>query len=235
VLTEIGARLPNTLILMSTAEVVIVLLSLFLGVYSAVRQYSLFDSVTTAFSFIGFSMPVFFIGLSLMYIFAVNFKRWGLPYLPTGADNWMTGNIPLTEWVRHLILPVITLAAISTAGYTRYLRSSMLETMSQDYVRTARAKGLREQAVLIRHALKNASLPFVTVVGLDIPFLLGGAIVTEQVFSYNGMGRLFWERAEYGDFPVVLGILLIVSTAVVIFQIVTDVAYTFLDPRIKLA
>jgi peptide/nickel transport system permease protein len=235
VLDEIGTRLPNTLILMSSAEVVILITSLFLGVYSAVRQYSLFDNITTAFSFIGYSMPVFFIGLGLMFIFAVDFKEWGLPYLPTGADNWMQGDISLVEWVRHLILPVVTLAAISVAGYTRYLRSSMLETMSQDYIRTARAKGLRERAVLLGHALKNASLPFVTVVGLDIPFLLGGAIVTEQVFSYPGMGRLFWERAQYGDYPVVLGILLIVSTAVVMFQIITDVAYTFLDPRIKLA
>ncbi len=137
--------------------------------------------------------------------------------------------------MRHLILPVVTLAAISVAGYTRYLRSSMLETLGQDYIRTARSKGLQERVVLIRHALKNASLPFVTVVGLDIPFLLGGAIVTEQIFSYNGMGRLFWDRASFGDYPVVMGIVLIVSTAVVLFQILTDVVYTFLDPRIKLA
>lgn len=235
VLTEIGSRLPNTLILMLSAEAVIVLFSLFLGVYSAVRQYSLFDNVVTAFSFVGYSMPVFFIGLGLIFIFAVDFKQWGFPYLPTGADNWMQGNVTLVEWIRHLILPVVTLTAISVAGYTRYLRSSMLETMGQDYIRTARAKGLKESAVLIGHALKNASLPFVTVVGLDIPFLLGGAIVTEQVFSYPGMGRLFWERAQYGDYPVVLGVLLIVSTAVVVFQIITDVVYTFLDPRIKLA
>ncbi len=235
VLTEIRSRLGNTLILMTSAEIVIVLISLFLGVYSAVHQYSLFDNIVTAFSFIGYSMPVFFIGLMLMFIFAVDFRQWGLPYLPTGADNWMQGNITLVEWARHLILPVITIAAISIAGYTRYLRSSMLETMTQDFIRTARAKGLRDRVVMIRHALKNASLPFVTVVGLDIPFLLGGAIVTEQVFSYPGMGRLFWERAQFGDYPVVLGILLIVSTAVVIFQILTDVAYTFLDPRIKLA
>ncbi len=235
VLTEIKSRLINTLIMMTTAEVCIILLSLLLGVYSAIRQYSLFDNIVTAFSFAGYSMPVFFIGLMLMFIFAVDFKNWGLPYLPTGADNWLQGNVSFVEWIRHLILPVATLTIISVAGYTRYLRSSMLETLGQDYIRTARAKGLRERSVLIGHALKNASLPFVTVVGLDIPFLLGGAIVTEQVFSYPGMGRLFWERAQYGDYPVVLGILLIVSTAVVLFQIITDVAYTFLDPRIKLA
>ncbi len=232
---EIATRLPNTLILMFSAEVVIILFSLFLGVYSAVRQYSLFDNLTTAFSFIGYSMPVFFIGLGLMQIFSVWFKNNGWPYLPTGADNWMQGNISLVEWIRHLIMPVVTIAAISTAGYSRYLRSSMLETMSQDYIRTARAKGLRDRVVLARHALKNAALPFVTVIGLDIPFLLGGALVTETIFSYNGMGRLFWDRATFGDYPVVLSILLIVSVAVVLFQIITDIVYTFLDPRIKLA
>lgn len=235
VLDEIASRLPNTLILMLSAEIIIVFFSLFLGVYSAVRQYSFFDNLVTAFSFIGYSMPVFFVGLSLMFIFAVDFKNWGLPYLPTGADNWMQGDVTMVEWIRHLILPVVTLTAISVAGYSRYLRSSMLETMSQDYIRTARSKGLPERLVLIGHALKNASLPFVTVVGLDFPFLLGGAIVTEQVFSYPGMGRLFWERAEWGDFPVVMSVLLLVSAAVVLFQIVTDVAYTFLDPRIKLS
>lgn len=233
VLEMIGQRLPYTIILMFSAELVIVLLSLVLGVYSAIRQYSLFDNMVTAFSFIGYSMPVFFVGLSLMYIFAVGFKNMGLPYVPTGADIWDTGNV--IEWIRHLILPVATLTAISVAGYTRYLRSSMLETMNQDYIRTARAKGLRERIVLIRHALKNAALPFVTVVGLDLPFLLGGAIVTEQVFSYPGMGRLFWEQAQFGDYPVVMGVLLIVSTAVVVFQIVTDVVYTYLDPRIVLS
>lgn len=233
VLEMIGQRLPYTIILMFSAELVIVLLSLVLGVYSAIRQYSLFDNVVTAFSFVGYSMPVFFVGLSLMYIFAVGFKNLGLPYVPTGADIWDAGNV--IEWIRHLILPVTTLTAISVAGYTRYLRSSMLETMNQDFIRTARAKGLRERIVLIRHALKNAALPFVTVVGLDLPFLLGGAIVTEQVFSYPGMGRLFWEQSQFGDYPVVMGVLLIVSTAVVMFQIVTDVVYTYLDPRIVLS
>ena len=233
VLSLIMQRMPNTLILMLSAEVVIVLSSLFLGVYAAIRQYSLFVNLVTAFSFIGFSMPVFFIGLMLIFIFSVGFKNMGWPYFPFGADVWDYSS-PL-QWARHLPLPVVTLAAISTAGYSRYLRSSMLETMSQDYVRTARAKGLKERAVLLQHALKNAALPFVTVVGLDLPFLLGGAIVTEQVFSFPGMGRLFWDSASFGDFPVVMAILILVAIAVVTFQILTDVAYTFLDPRIKLA
>ncbi len=233
VLSLIQQRLSNSLILMLSAEVVIILLSLFLGVYSAIRQYSFFDNLVTAFSFIGYSMPVFFIGLMLIFIFSVGFKNMGWPYLPFGADAWDHSN-PI-DWIRELILPVITLAAISTAGYTRYLRSSMLETMGQDYVRTARAKGLKERSILLTHALKNAALPFVTVVGLDLPFLLGGAIVTEELFSFPGMGRLFWDSANYGDYPVVMAILLMVAAAVVIFQILTDVLYTFLDPRIKLA
>ncbi|MGB8645579.1 MAG: ABC transporter permease [Anaerolineae bacterium] len=233
VLDLIMQRLPNTLILMLSAEVVIVIFSLFLGVYSAIRQYSLFDNIVTAFSFIGYSMPVFFIGLMLIFIFAVGFKNMGWPYLPFGADVWDHSN-PIS-WLRQLVLPVVTLAAISTAGYTRYLRSSMLETMNQDYIRTARAKGLKEETILMRHALKNAALPFVTVVGLDLPFLLGGALVTEQLFSFPGMGRLFWDSANFGDYPVVMAILLLVAMAVVTFQIMTDVVYTFLDPRIKLS
>lgn len=226
-------RLPKTLALMIVAEIVIIICALALGVYSAIHKYTAGDNIITGFSFVGFSMPVFFVGLTLIYIFAVQFKAWGLPYLPTGTAVWDQKN-PL-EWGRHLILPVATIAIISVAGYTRYLRSSMLETMNQDYVRTARSKGLSERSVLWRHALKNASLPFITLIGLDIAFLFSGALVTETVFSWPGMGRLFWEYADKGDFPVMMGILLIGSILVVGVQILVDMVYTFLDPRIKLA
>jgi len=226
-------RLPQTLVLMVTAEVVIIVLSALLGIYSAVKQYSLFDNLLTGLSFVGFSLPIFFIALTLMFIFAVQFKVWGLPYLPTGADVWDFKD-PY-ELVIHLILPVASLAIIQVAGYTRYLRSSMLEVLSQDYIRTARAKGLVERAVVVRHALRNAALPLVTLIGLDAPALLAGAIVTETVYSWPGMGRLFWQQAGRGDYPTVMAILLIVSTAVVFFQIVTDVAYTMIDPRIRLS
>jgi peptide/nickel transport system permease protein len=124
---------------------------------------------------------------------------------------------------------------IQTAGYSRFLRSSILEVLGLDYVRTARAKGLSTRTVLFKHALRNAVLPFVTIIGLDIPFLLGGALVTESVFSWPGMGRLFWEYAERGDYPVVLGVLLLTSTAVVFFTIVVDLIYTVVDPRIRLS
>jgi peptide/nickel transport system permease protein len=228
----IKTRLPNTLILMFTAEIVTVSFALLLGVISAVKQYSLTDNIITTFSFIGFSVPIFFSALGLMLIFAVQFKEWGLPYLPTGAAVWDKSD-PV-EYIKNLILPVSALALVNTAGYSRFVRTSILEVLGQDYIRTARAKGLNGRTVLFKHALRNAALPLVTIIGLDIPFLLGGAIVTESVFSWPGMGRLFWEYAQRSDYPVVLGILLIISVAVIVLTIITDVIYTFVDPRIKL-
>jgi peptide/nickel transport system permease protein len=230
--TMIGQRLPMTLILMITAEFFTVILALLLGIISAVRQYSWVDNLITTLSFIGYSMPIFFIALGFMLIFAVQFKAWGLPYLPTGADIWSPKD-PV-QLVRHMILPVACLIIIGTAGYSRYIRTSILEVLGLDYVRTARAKGLSERSVLYKHALRNAILPFITILGLDIPFLIAGALVTESVYAWPGMGRLFWEYAQRGDYPVVLGVLLIVSVAVVFFALVTDVAYTFIDPRIRL-
>jgi len=232
VLKLIGQRLPLTLILMSVAEVVIITVSLVLGLVAAVKQYSLTDNLITSFSFIGYSMPIFFIAFGCIQIFAVKFKEWGLPYLPTGADIWSPKD-PIAL-IRHLILPVFSLVAIQTAGYSRYLRSSILEVLGMDYIRTAHAKGLNNRSVLYKHALRNAVLPFVTIVGLDIPFLLGGALVTESVFAWPGMGRLFWEYAQRGDYPVVLGVLLITSSAVVFFTIIVDLIYTIVDPRIRL-
>jgi peptide/nickel transport system permease protein len=226
-------RLPNTLILMSTAEVFIIITSLILGLVAAIRQYSFTDNLITSFSFVGYSMPIFFIALGCIELFAVQFKLWHLPYLPTGTDIWNQKD-PLA-YARHMVLPVFCLVAIQTAGYSRFLRSSILEVLSLDYVRTARAKGLSTRTVLFKHALRNAVLPFVTIIGLDIPFLLGGALVTESVFSWPGMGRLFWEYASRGDYPVVLGVLLLTSSAVVFFTIIVDMAYTIIDPRIRLS
>ncbi|MGD0613542.1 MAG: ABC transporter permease [Anaerolineales bacterium] len=233
VMTLISQRLPLTLELMVTAEVFIIIISLFLGIVSAVKQYSALDNVITSFSFIGYSMPIFFIALGLMNIFAVQFKAWHLPYLPTGADIWDPHDLGALAY--HMVLPVSCLVIIQVAGYSRFLRSSILEVLGLDYVRTARAKGLGERTTLIKHALRNAMLPFITIIGLDIPFLLGGAIVTESIFAWPGMGRLFWEYAQRGDFPVVNGVLLIVSSAVVFFTIIVDVLYTFVDPRIRLS
>jgi peptide/nickel transport system permease protein len=234
VLEMIGQRLPNTLILMVTAEIVIIILSLVIGLYSALKPYSLFDNIVTGLSFVGYSMPVFWLALMLMYIFAVNFRKWGLPYLPTvGMFDPQVGKTP-GQLIQHMVLPVTTLAIISIAGYSRFVRSSVLEVLSQDYVRTARAKGVRAIYVVLRHALPNAALPFITLIGLDIPFLMAGAVVTERIFAWPGMGRLFIDHTARADFPVLMGILMLISIAVVIFQIITDVVYSFVDPRIRL-
>jgi peptide/nickel transport system permease protein len=229
----ISQRLPMTFVLMITAEIITLIVALTIGIVSAIKQYSFIDNLFTSCSFIGFSMPIFFIALGLMLIFAVKFKQMGWPYLPTGADIWDPKDIG--ELARHLVLPVSALVIIQTANYSRYIRTSLLEVLGLDYVRTARAKGLGERAVLFKHALRNAALPLVTVIGLDIPAMLGGALVTESVFAWPGMGRLFWEYAQRGDFPVVNGVLLVVSSAVVFFTIITDILYTVVDPRIRLS
>ena len=229
----ISQRLPMTLILMVTAQIFIIAVSLVLGIISAVKQYSFTDNLITSFSFIGYSMPIFFIALGLMQVFAVQFKEWGLPYLPTGGDVWDFQDPIALAW--HMVLPVTCLTIIQVAGYSRFLRSSILEVLGLDYIRTAHAKGLTQRAVLFKHALRNAALPFITIIGLDIPFLLGGALVTESIFAWPGMGRLFWEYAQKGDFPVVIGILLLTGAAVVFFTIIVDLAYTLVDPRIRLS
>lgn len=230
----IAERLPNTLLLMLTCEVVIIFFSLAIGIYSAIRQYSLLDNILTGLSFIGYSMPIFWLALILMFIFAVHFKKWGLPiYFPVvGKYDLAVGpTVPQVAW--HMVLPVATISIISIAAYSRYIRSCMLEVISQDYIRTARSKGLTEGVILFRHAFKNAALPLVTIVGMDFPLLLGGAIVTESIFAWPGMGRLFWDAAQDTDIPILMGVLTLISAAVVVFQIITDITYTFLDPRIR--
>jgi peptide/nickel transport system permease protein len=233
VLDIIWERLPNTLILMIPAEVIVILVSLAIGIYSALRQYSVMDHVVTALSFVGYSMPIFFIALMSMYIFAVNFKRWGLPYLPTvGMFDPQVGKTP-GQVVLHMILPIFSMTLITAAGYSRYVRSQMLEVIGEDYIRTARAKGLPRRMVITGHALKNAALPLVTIVGLDVPLLLGGAIVTETIFAWPGMGRLFIDHISRADTPVVMGILMLISVAVIASQLLTDILYAWLDPRIR--
>lgn len=233
VFAVISQRLPNTLLLMVTAEIVIIIGALLVGIYSALHQYSFLDNVVSAISFIFYSMPIFMIALLSMFIFGVGFKKWGLPYLPTiGMYDPQVGNTPLqVAW--HMVLPVMSITLISLAGYSRYIRSTMLEVMGQDYIRTARSKGLPRRDIVYIHALKNASLPIVTVVGLDLPLLLGGALVTERIFGWPGMGLLFLERVGRTDVPVLMGILILIAVAVVVFQIITDITYAWLDPRIR--
>jgi peptide/nickel transport system permease protein len=229
----IGERLSNTLLLMVIAEVIIISGALIIGIYSALHQYTLFDNIITATTFVLYSMPVFFFALLTMYLFSVNFRKWGLPYLPTvGMFEPAVGQTP-SQVAWHMVLPVATLSFGFIAGYSRYIRSTMLETLGQDYVRTAKAKGLPHPEIIYIHALKNAALPIVTLVALDLPFLLGGAIVTERIFGWPGMGRLFLDHVSRSDTAVVMGILMMIAVAVIIFQIIADVTYAWLDPRIR--
>lgn len=234
VLTMIIERLPNTLILMVTAFVVTVLISVVLGIYAATHRYSIGDYIVTTLSFFGYSMPSFWFGLMLIIIFAVKFKEWGLPYLPVAGMYPIRGEPTFIELLKHLILPVAVLSLNSIARYSRYLRSSMLEVLNQDYVRTAHAKGLAGHVVVARHALKNAFIPLVTLVMLDIPFLFGGALIVEQVFAWPGMGRMYWEHAVWVDYPVLMGILVLISILVVLCNLIADISYAFIDPRIRL-
>jgi peptide/nickel transport system permease protein len=234
VLELIWDRIPNTLILMVPAQIIILVFGISIGIIAALRQYSTLDVVVTAFSFVGLSMPIFFIALAGIYVFSVLFKQWGLPHLPAnGMFDPQVGK-STSQIILHLILPAGSIAFLSIASYNRYTRSSMLEVINQDYMRTARAKGLTGRYVLVTHAFKNAALPIVTLLGIEIPFLLAGAVVTERIFAWPGMGRLFLDHLERADGPVVMGIVVIVAVAVIIFQILADLAYAALDPRIRL-
>jgi peptide/nickel transport system permease protein len=229
----IWERIPNTLLLMLPAEFITITIALFIGVYSALHQYSKTDNLVTTFSFLGLSVPIFFVALMMVYIFAVLFKRWGLPYFPPNGMFDPKAGKTAVQILWHMGLPLFTLVLVGLAGYSRYIRSTMLEVISQDYIRTARAKGLTRPYILYIHALKNAALPVVTLVGLNLPFVLAGAVVTESIFAWPGMGRLFLDHLERKDTPVVMGILLLVAVAVIVFQILTDLVYAWLDPRIR--
>jgi peptide/nickel transport system permease protein len=229
VLRLIGERLPNTVLLMATVFVVVLVLTIPIGALTAVRQYSLFDHVTTGATFAFLSTPTFWLGLLLIIAFGLNL-RW----LPLGGMRTPgASGVDLMDSVRHLVLPVATIALVQLGARVRYLRASMLETITQDYMRTARAKGLGEPAVVIGHALKNASIPLVTVLALDLPELFAGALVTEQIFGWPGMGRLFWDSALRLDYPMLMGILAVTSTLIVLANLLADVVYAYLDPRIR--
>jgi peptide/nickel transport system permease protein len=227
-------RMGNTIILMVTSFTLTLVISLALGIYSATHQYSVGDYVVTTVSFFGYSMPSFWFGLMLIILFAVKFQEWGLPSLPAGGMYPVRGEPSFLELIRHLILPATVLSLISVAKYTRYLRSSMLEVIRQDYMRTAHAKGLTERMVLWGHAFRNAVIPLLTLIMLDIPQLFSGALITEQVFAWPGMGRLYWEHAIWVDYPVLMGIILLVSALVVLCNLLADISYALVDPRIQI-
>jgi peptide/nickel transport system permease protein len=229
----IAQRLPNTVLLVVGAYSMILIAAVVLGTYTAVHQYSLFDHLVTTLAFVGISIPSFWLGLLLLIFFAVQTRNLGLPYFPAGGmyDLAVGPTVPQVLW--HLVLPSITLATVIAAGYIRYVRASMLEVIRQDYVRTARAKGLAETAVLRRHAFKNAAIPLVTLMGLDLPRFLSGSVVVESIFAWPGMGRLFWEEAQRADIPVLMAVLMFTSVLVVVFNLLADIAYAYLDPRIR--
>ena len=239
VAAEIGDRLPNTLYLMATAWVLTLLLAIPIGVFSAIKQYSKFDHLVTAFTFVGISIPTFWLGLILIMIFYLTLDNpfTGDPLLPSGGMRTIGESFSFWDGLRdrvvHLILPVSMLAMGWIAWYSRFLRASMLEVIHLDYVRTARAKGLRERVVMLRHAFRNAAIPLVTLMALDLPFLFTGALFTEVIFSWPGMGRLFYQAAERRDYGVLMAIVMIASALIVLSNLIADLVYGLLDPRIK--
>jgi peptide/nickel transport system permease protein len=222
-------RLPATLELMLTAFVFAALIAIPLGIFSAVRQYSLLDYLGTGFSFLGIAMPVFWFGLILQLLFSVK-----LGWLPTSGRETV-GDPTLLDQIKHLILPGIVLSLLYIAGWSRYMRSSMLGVIRKDYILTARARGLRERSIIWIHAVKNALIPVVSVMALDLAGLFSGAVITETVFAWPGIGRLFIQSTFSRDYPLMMGILMMGSFMVVVFNLIADLVYGWLDPRIVYA
>ena len=239
------AALP-TLILAGTALIIWLTFAVLIGTYSAIKRYSLFDQGATIFAYVGYAMPTFWLGIMLIFAFSGP----GLNILPAGgmtdtrlsppfgseeywayfAENTLTA---LADLAKHLVLPVFTLVVVNIAGDSRFVRASMLDTLSQDFVRTAKSKGLRQRVVWFKHAFRNAMLPFITNIGLEIPFLFAGAIVTETIFSWPGVGRLTITATNNFDYPLLMGLLLITAIVVVMANLLADVAYAVVDPRIR--
>ena len=235
VLIEIWDRLPNTVYLMGVAFIVIYIVSIPIGIISAIRQYSVFDITVTTFSFMGQSIPEFWFGLILIIVFygVLTNPFTGEPLLPPGGMATLGADFSLWDRIKHLILPVSMLTLGWVAWYSRFLRSSMLEVINMDYIRTARAKGLSEHAVLYRHALKNAALPLITLAALDLPYLFAGALYTEIIFSWPGMGRLYYQAAIRRDYPVLMAVLVIGAALIVFSNLLADIAYAVVDPRVR--
>ncbi len=225
---RVGERIGPTLTLTVTALVMTYLIAIPVGVIVATRRYSWIDYVATFSAFLGISLPTFFLGLAGIYVFAL---RW--PVLPVGGTETLGGDGGLVDLAHHLILPASVLAVAGAGALMRYVRSSMLDVLGQDYVRTARAKGVIEAIVLRRHALRNALIPVITIAGLQLPGLLAGAVVTEQIFEWPGMGRLTIEAINQRDYPVLMGITLVTALLVAAGSLLADVAYSVVDPRIR--
>lgn len=227
VLDVIFSHLGATLELMMTATVIAVVLGVWIGTLGAIRRYSFFDSLATVGAMVALSIPTFWFGLIVIYVFSV-----GLDWLPSG-NRYTIGDGSFWNRVHHLVGPSIVLALVSTAVWSRYMRSSMLDVINQDYIRTARAKGVSERRILFRHAMRNALLPMITIAGVQLPVLLSGALVTETVFTWPGMGRLFLDSISYRDYPVVMGVLMFSAVIVLLGNLLADLLYSVADPRIS--
>ena len=223
-------RIPATMVLMASAFAVAVGLGLVTGIVSAVRQYSLVDHALTFSSMVALSIPTFWLGLMAIYVFAV---LWRI--LPPGNMGTVGADFSLLDRLRHLVLPAATLGVVMVATWSRYTRASMLEVIQEDYIRTARAKGVAAAAVILKHALKNALIPLITLAGLQLPLLFSGALVTETVFTWPGMGRLFVDSIGYRDYPVLMGLLMLTALLVVVGNLLADLLYAVIDPRVRLS
>jgi len=229
VLHIIAGHLGATFELMITSTLLAMLIGAWIGIIGAVNRYSLFDGIATIGTMIALSIPTFWFGLVVIYVFSV-----GLGWLPSG-NRFTIGDGSFLNRLHHLIGPCIVLALVSTAVWSRYMRSSMLDVINQDFVRTARAKGLPERRILMTHVLRNALLPMITITGLHVPSLLSGALVTETVFTWPGMGRLFLDSISYRDYPVVMGILMFTAVMVLLGSLLADLLYGVADPRIAMS
>jgi len=231
----IAERLPATLLLLGIGFLITLLIAIPVGVYSAIKPYSWFDNLITTFSFAGQSVPVYWLGLLLIVVFYLNVKSpWGDgPLFPAGGMYTIGKEGNLLDLIWHLVLPIIAVTVSWIAWYSRFLRASMRDVLNEDYMRTARAKGLPLRLVNFRHGLRNALLPLVTLMALDMPTIFGGAVFIETIFSWPGMGRLFWDAARGRDYPILLAVVMIEAALILFFNLIADVLYGFLDPRIR--
>jgi peptide/nickel transport system permease protein len=231
---DITRTMGHTAQLIVIAESLAIVIGVAVGIYSAIRQYSFFDYSFTSISFLGFAMPVFWLALVLQILFVDVYNHWHVRIVYTSGLNTVPGGPAWSvDRLQHLVLPVITLFVVSFALYSRYMRASMLDVINSDYVRTARAKGVRERKVVMRHVFRNALIPITTVAALNIGGLLGGAIVTETVFTLDGMGHYFVLALGQGDTYEVMAYLLVTAVIIILFNLIADITYGFLDPRIR--